>query len=155
MVVVVVVAVAVAVVVVVVVVDVEVVVVVVVLWWCCGRGRGRGRGCGRCGCGCGGCCGCCGCGGLWWLWLCCGRCHHTHVAVHMRVASHTDILETTWCAIPLLERRLDTEVSCAMNDVRAMYQTTTSLQMARPGHQPVDETAINALSPHWDMDTVQ
>ena len=72
------------------------------------------------------------------------------------MASHTDILETTWCAVPLLERRLDTEVSCAMNHFRAiMYQTTTSLQMARLGHQPVDETAINALSPHWDIDKVQ
>ena len=66
-----------------------------------------------------------------------------------------DLVWPLTCAVLLLERRLDTEVSCAMSDVRAMYQTTTSLQMANPGHQPIDETATYALSPRWDMDMVQ
>ena len=43
----------------------------------------------------------------------------------------------------------------SINGVRAMYQTTTSLQMARPGHQPVDEIATYAFNPRWDMDTVE
>ena len=42
----------------------------------------------------------------------------------------------------------------SINDVRAMYQSTTSLQMATPGHQPVDEIATFAFSPRWNMDTV-
>mmetsp|Transcript_61921 Transcript_61921/g.164550 ORF Transcript_61921/g.164550 Transcript_61921/m.164550 type:complete len:2073 (-) Transcript_61921:147-6365(-) len=43
----------------------------------------------------------------------------------------------------------------SMNGVRAMYRTTMSLQMATPGHQPVDEIASYAFSPRWDMDMVQ
>ena len=43
----------------------------------------------------------------------------------------------------------------SMNGVRTMYQTTTSLQMATPGHQSVDEIATHAFNPRWDMDTVE
>ena len=43
----------------------------------------------------------------------------------------------------------------SMNGARAMYQTTTSSQMATPRHQPVDEIATFAFSPRWDMSTVQ
>ena len=35
----------------------------------------------------------------------------------------------------------------SINGVRAMYQTTTSLQMATPGHQSVDEIATYAFNP--------
>ena len=35
----------------------------------------------------------------------------------------------------------------SMNGVRAMYQTTTSLQMATPGHHSVDEIATYAFNP--------
>ena len=47
------------------------------------------------------------------------------------------------------------EFLVSMNGVQAMYQTTTSLQMATPGDQSVDEIATYAFNPRWDMGTVE
>ena len=43
----------------------------------------------------------------------------------------------------------------SMNGLRAMHRATMSLNLATPGHQPVDEVETCAFSPGWDTDMAQ
>ena len=69
--------------------------------------------------------------------------------------SHRHLGDVLLCGTSSGEASLTLKFLVSMNDVRAMYQATTSLQMATPGHQPVDEIATFAFSTRWDMNTVQ
>ena len=52
-------------------------------------------------------------------------------------------------------RRFVTKFLVSVNGVRAVYRTTTSLNMATPEHQPVDEIKTYAFSVGWNMGTTQ